>query len=147
MQLKTSTTITKSQETPHGYLMYLMTILHRLGKKLASKIPPAQKYYHEFLSKSKSPNRSFFFAPITPEEIKLEILSIPINKSHGLYSCPTQILKCLYNVITDILAQIFNISITSGTYPSKLKMAKITAIFKTEDETNPNNYRPISLFI
>ena len=41
--------------------------------------------------------------------------------------------------------QIFNISISSGTYPSKFKMAKITAIFKTEDETDPNNYRPISL--
>jgi len=30
-------------------------------------------------------------------------------------------------------------------YPTKLKMAKIIPIFKSEDNTNANNYRPISL--
>ena len=30
-------------------------------------------------------------------------------------------------------------------YPTKLKMAKIIPIFKAEDNTNANNYRPISL--
>ena len=31
------------------------------------------------------------------------------------------------------------------TYPSKLKMAKITPVFKGDDDTDANNYRPISL--
>ena len=30
-------------------------------------------------------------------------------------------------------------------YPNKLKMAKIIPIFKADDNTDPNNYRPISL--
>ena len=30
-------------------------------------------------------------------------------------------------------------------YPTKLKMAKIIPIFKAEDNTDANNYRPISL--
>ena len=38
-----------------------------------------------------------------------------------------------------------NLSISFGTYPTKLKMAKIIPIFKAEDNTNVNNYRPISL--
>ena len=33
----------------------------------------------------------------------------------------------------------------SGVYPSKLKMAKIIPVFKQDDETDANNYRPISL--
>ena len=36
-------------------------------------------------------------------------------------------------------------SVTSGSYPSKLKKAKVIPVFKTEDETDANNYRPISL--
>ena len=44
-------------------------------------------------------------------------------------------------VLTDIL----NTSIRLGTYPSKLKMAKITPVFKGNDDTDANNYRPISL--
>ena len=32
-----------------------------------------------------------------------------------------------------------------GTYSSKLKIAKITPVFKSEYDTDTNNYRPISL--
>ena len=38
-----------------------------------------------------------------------------------------------------------NLSISTGVYPNKLKMAKIVPIFKTDDNTDPRNYRPISL--
>ena len=77
--------------------------------------------------------------------MKLEIARIPNNKSHGLYSCPTQILKCSSNVISNTLAESLNLSISTGVYPNKLKMAKIIPIFKTDDDTDPSNYRPISL--
>ena len=80
-----------------------------------------------------------------PNEIKLEILSMPNNKSHGFYSCPTHILKCASDIIKDILADIFNKSVELGIYPSKLKMAKVIPVFKNDDDTDPNNYRPISL--
>ena len=77
--------------------------------------------------------------------MKLEISRIPNNKSHGLYSCPTQILKCSSNVVSNTLAEIINLYISTGIYPNKLKMAKIVLIFKTDDITDPSNYRPISL--
>ena len=40
---------------------------------------------------------------------------------------------------------IFNQSICSGIFPFKLKCAKIIPIFEDEDDTLPENYRPISL--
>lgn len=99
----------------------------------------------DYLAKSKSPDSSFLFQPILPNEVKFEILSLSNNKSHGLYSCPVQLLKCASNIFSPILAEIFNISISLGAYPSKLKLSKITAIFKSDDETDTLNYRPISL--
>ena len=77
--------------------------------------------------------------------MKLEISRIPNNKSHGLYSCPTQILKSSSNAISNTLAGIINLSISTGVYPNKLKMTKIVPIFKADDNTDPSNYRPISL--
>ena len=53
--------------------------------------------------------------------------------------------KCSSVVIAPVLADILNTSIRLRTYPSKLKMAKITPVFKGDDDTDANNYRPISL--
>ena len=116
-----------------------------VGPKLANKLPTVQRKYFDFLNRSNSPASSFAFNLVTPAEVELEILRIPINKSHGLYSCPTQLLKYSSNVISSILAEIINLSISTGMYPTKLKMAKIIPIFKAEDNTKANNYRPISL--
>ena len=40
---------------------------------------------------------------------------------------------------------IFNKSFEDGRFPEMLKIAKVIPIFKGENPTNPNNYRPISL--
>ena len=38
-----------------------------------------------------------------------------------------------------------NNSVSQGVYPSKLKHAKVIPVHKSDDETDPGNYRPISL--
>ena len=103
------------------------------------------KNLHDFMNRTISPVSSFAFNLVTPAEVELEILRIPNIKYHGSYSCPTQLLKYSSNVVSSILAEMLNLPILSGTYPTKLKMAKIIPIFKAEDNTNANNYRPISL--
>jgi len=106
-----------------------------------SKLPSPLKHHLDYVSKCISPLSSFLFEHIFPDEIRSEILSIPNNKSYGLYSSPTKLLKLSSSVIAPILSELLNISIKSGSYPSKLKIAKITPIFKSD----ANNYRPISL--
>jgi len=43
------------------------------------------------------------------------------------------------------LAGIINMSVQEGVFPSKLKQAKVIPVYKSDDETDPGNYRPISL--
>ena len=97
-----------------------------VGSKLASKIPQTINTFFDYLDPPV--NRTFFFGPI----IQFSILQD--NSAHGLYSSPVRLLKLAKRVISVPLATIFNQSICSGIFPSKLKCVKIIPI-----------YRPISL--
>ena len=70
---------------------------------------------------------------------------MPNNKSYGFYTCPVSILKHASDIISEVLTKILNKSIELGTFPSKLKMANVIPIFKSDDNMDPNNYRPVSL--
>ena len=111
-----------------NYSSHIPNILNKhfsnVGNISASKLPPAERPFKEYLTKSNSPELSFFFKPVTPSEILFQILSIPISKSHSLYSCPTQLLKYSSEVISPVLSDILNTSVSLGAYPPKLKMSK-----------------------
>ena len=96
------------------------------------------------MSPNNYPN-SFFFDAVSPVDIERETLSIPRNKTYGLYSCPIHILSGAKHIISGPLSNIFNISVQEGVFPSNLKQAKVIPVYKSDDETELGNYRPISL--
>lgn len=100
-----------------------------IDQTLANNLPTPKELFTEFLDKNKSPATSFFFCPISPSEVQLEILSMSNNIAYGFYSCPVSILKHASDTLSDVLTKIFNKSIDLGTFPSKLKMAKVIPIF------------------
>ena len=67
------------------------------------------------------------------------------NKSVGPNSIPTRILKLLKNDISTQLADIFNISFSTGVFPTILKVAKVVPVHKKDSKLDFSNYRPISL--
>ena len=91
---------------------------------LASNLPSSQGPYMDYLAKSTSPASSFFFQPVTEAEVRLEILSIPNGKSHGLYSCPNQMLKHAHQYLSEPLALLINTSVFQGAYPAKFNYLK-----------------------
>ena len=103
-----------------------------IGKKIQAKIKHSHKNYTDYLTKE-NPN-SFFLSPTDKEEIKLIYSSPDISKATGPYSIPTKVLKYFKNNISDQLADLFNLSFTSGSFLTLLKTAKVIPIHKK----NPN---------
>ena len=112
------------------------------GATLAAKLPHSERHFSEFLAYRP---KTFYFLPVTPGEVESEISLLPLGKSHGVYSCPVSFLKVSKCFISQPLTDIMNTSILEGTFPKKLKLAKVVPVFKNGDDTDPNNYRPISL--
>ena len=56
-----------------------------------------------------------------------------------------KILKITKDYSDSSLSHIFNLCISSGTSPEKLKTSIISPIFKKNETTDINNYRPISI--
>ena len=91
----------------------LLEILNRhftsVGKNLADDVPSSSRHVSEYFSDQVYPN-SFFFNADTSSEIESEILSTPLNKAYGLYSCPIRISKGAKHILSDIIATIINLS-------------------------------------
>ena len=67
------------------------------------------------------------------------------SKSSGPYSVPVTILKTIRGYISEPLAFLVNDSFASGNSPEKLKLAKITPVFKKDSRFDIDNYRQISV--
>ena len=115
---------------------------------VASNILNERKYegnksYKDYL-KNPLPN-SFVMFPCNEDEIILLINQFKQNKSTGPNSIPSNILQLLAQDISKPLSMIFNLSFETGMYPDKLKISKVTPIFKKGSRLVASNYRPISL--
>ena len=73
------------------------------------------------------------------------INNLPNKDSCGFDGISTLVMKSIKHVILKSLALIINQIINTGVFTNKLKIAKITPIFKKDDRTLFTNYRPISL--
>ena len=65
------------------------------------------------------------------------------TKSTGPNSIPTKVLKLLKNDISAQLSDIFNVSFSTGVFPTILKIAKVVPIHKKQSKLAHSNYRPI----
>ena len=114
----------------------------QVGPSLNRNIPHTNIQYEAYL---RDPNEhSLFLNPITESEI-CDIVSKFKNKSPGIDDIKPSLIKSVITYISDPLCHIFNLSLTTGIFPKKLKVAKVTPVFKNGDPAELGNYRPISV--
>ena len=114
-----------------------------IAKKTKVNINYSHKHSSDFL-KDKNQN-SFFLSPTNKYKIQNVISTLNSNKSVGPNSIPTRILKRHKNDIYTKLADIFNISFSTGVFSTMRKVAKVVPDHKKDSKLDFSNYCPISL--
>ena len=113
------------------------------GIKLASSLPQTNHSIFENMKPRVTdsiPNINF-----ETRDVSKCINDLKPNKASGHDSISPKIIKCLVEIISPILTEIFNKFLSAGKYPDFFKVAKVTALFKNGDKSSVENYRPISV--
>jgi hypothetical protein len=82
---------------------------------------------------------------VCPQNVIDVLKSMDPKTSPDLDGLSMKLLKGIKSEISVPLAHIFNLSLTQGNFPSKLKCCRTVPIFKSGDPLQCDNYRPISL--
>ena len=133
------TTISNPMEISNIFNNYFSSI----ATKTKLNISFSHKHFSDFLKNIS--NINFFVSTTDKTEIEDVISSLDSNKSVGPNSIPTKILKLLKDDISSQLSETFNISFSSGFFPSLLKTAQVIPVHKKDTKLDFSNYRPISL--
>ena len=90
-------------------------------------------------------NLSFSFTFIDRKKTFNELQKLKSKEACQGNDIPVKIIKENINIITDFIYNNFNNSLFSSYFPSNLKNADITPVFKKKDRENVENYRPVSI--
>ena len=90
-------------------------------------------------------NHTFSFPKITRPEITKIIKELDTNKSIGKDQIPASFIKIAFDILDEPLTKIFNRSISENKFCEEAKTAIIPPIFKKDDRTLKENYRPVSI--
>ena len=88
----------------------------------------------------------FSFSEVNSSDIALEIRKLKTNKAGTFMNIPVKDLKQAVEIISEPLMKIWNEEMVKNKkFPSKLKLADITPIFKKLERILVDNYRPVSV--
>ena len=88
---------------------------------------------------------SIFLEVVTSQELGTIVNKVKNKTSFDADGVNMSVVKNIYHVIADPLTFICNLSLTSGVFPDKMKIAKVIPLFKSGDKNVYKNYRPVSL--
>ena len=88
----------------------------------------------------------FSLSKVTKNEIVKELLSLDTSKASQYSDIPTKILIENSDIFAEFLFANYNASVVENSiFPSVLKLADITPVFKKGDKKCKDNYRPVSI--
>lgn len=118
-----------------------------LNEQFASVAVPDDAALHlPPTSRSQHLHNSLSSLYTTCAQVRLAIKLLKNKKAPGLDGLTNEVLKALSPSIAYPLCLLFNMSFTTGTFPTVWKTAKIVPVFKNKgSRSSPENYRPISL--
>ena len=113
-----------------------------IGPKLASMISEPQTKFDQYLN----PQQNFMGeANLTDDEVKEALRSLKSSKTPEYDNISSNVVNETSNIFLTQLKHIFNLSLQQAIFPENLKIAKVSPIYKKDEEFLLTNYRPISV--
>ena len=115
-----------------------------IGPNLARSITqPPGKSFKDYLN---SPvNKNFTFRNVNEEIVIKTINEIKSKSSYGIDRISNNLLKLIKIEISKPLSLIINQCFQNGVFPDRLKIARVLPIYKKNNDTLLDNYRPVSV--
>ena len=120
------------------------TYYKNVAFNIAKDIPQPQLSYSTYLHNNKKPTTKFKFKTINENDITETVKSFRSKLSRGFDELSPKTLKIITPLIAKPLKICLNKSFTSGQFPDKLKLSKITPLLKKPPTDLYGNYRPIA---
>ena len=110
----------------------ILLIFNNYFSSIADTAKENIKYSHKHFSDylNNQCNNSTFIQSTNSEEIANIISTLNMNNSSGLNSIPYKTLNLLKKDISKQLADLFNLSLSSGVFPSLIKIGKVVPVYK-----------------
>ena len=89
----------------------------------------------------------FNFQCANAHDISKIIKSFDGKKAHGYDMVPMKLLQKSAQYIAPDISRLINNSVLESIFPSDLKFAEVSFLFKKKDNLNEINYRPVSILI
>ena len=113
-----------------------------IGPKLASMIPELQTKFDQYLNL----HQTFMSeSNLTDDELKEALGSLKPNKSPGYDNISSNVVNQTSDMFFTPLEYIFNLSLQQGIFPENLNIAKVSPVYKKDEEFLLTNYRSISV--
>ena len=120
---------------------YFIEVGPSLSRQIKSNRQPSS-----YLTNDTFNSHSLFLFPTSKEEIlKIASHCLKPNKAAGYDEFKPSVIKKIIHLIANPIMHICNISMSSGIFPDKMKVAKVIPVFKKGNPKLYSNYRPISV--
>ena len=134
--------INKPQEIANAQNQYFIEKIELLRQGLPAPISdPLQELRRLMQGRS----CTFSLSCVHPDEVDQVISTLSNSNSFGMDMIDTFIVKLIKTDIIPALTHIINLSITTKTFPTNWKRAKVVPLHKKDDVLNPKNYRPVAI--
>lgn len=88
---------------------------------------------------------SLFLSPDSANEVHVIFIELKNSSTCDTHGIQIRPVKFVLDIISPILAHIFNLCFSSGTFRKDIQLAKIKPVYKKGDQNKLNNYRSISI--
>ena len=116
-----------------------------VGPGLANKIKSPSSKSHIFDYMKSRNDKSMFINDVTQNELCKGLNNFHCKASADVNDISMCMVKKVFYCIIHPFQHICNLSLRIGIFPDNMKIAKIIPLFKTGDDSEFTNYRPVSL--